>query len=94
MTEDCKSTIEHFHQVVNMSPHQLSSWLKSEDSQEVGQKNGEDESIGHQSGRQITIVVENENNLNVVLANAGGEKLAPSRAITELHFDKMFDTAR
>ena len=60
MAEDCKLTIEHFHQVVNMSPHQLSSWLKSEDSQEVGQKNGEDESIGHQSGRQIVELLERD----------------------------------
>ena len=59
MTEDRKSTIEHFHQVVNMSPHQLSSWLKTKDSQEVGQKNSEDEeSTGHQSGRQIVELLE------------------------------------
>ena len=61
MAEDSKSTIEHFHQVVNMSPHQLSSWLKTEDSQEVGQKNGEDEeSTGHQSGRQIVELLERD----------------------------------
>ena len=61
MTEDRKSTIEHFHQVVNMSPHQSSSWLKTEDSQKVGQKNGEDEeSTGHQSGRKIVELLERD----------------------------------
>jgi Protein of unknown function (DUF3140) len=60
VAEDRKSIIEHFHQVVNTSPHQLSSWLKTEDSQKVGQKNGEDESIGHHSGRQIVELLERD----------------------------------
>jgi hypothetical protein len=54
VVEDRKSIIEDFHQVVNMSPKQLSSWLETEDSQEVGQKqDDETESTGHKSGRRI-----------------------------------------
>ncbi len=54
MGENRKSIIKDFHQVVNMSPNQLSSWLETEDSQEVGQKqDDETESTGHKSGRQI-----------------------------------------
>lgn len=58
MADDRKSIIEDFHHVVNMSPQQLSSWLKTEDSQEVGQKNEGDESTGHKSGRQIVELLE------------------------------------
>ncbi|PSB41390.1 DUF3140 domain-containing protein [Chamaesiphon polymorphus] len=60
MADDRKSIIEDFHQVVNMSPQQLANWLKTEDSQEVGQKNDGDESIGHKSGRQIVELLERD----------------------------------
>lgn len=60
MADDRKSIIEDFHQVVNMSPQQLSSWLKTEDSQEVGQKNDGDESTGHKSGKQIVELLERD----------------------------------
>lgn len=54
MTEDTKSVIAEFKDVVNMTPKQLESWLDSEESKEVGQKHdGEDESTGHKSGRRI-----------------------------------------
>jgi Protein of unknown function (DUF3140) len=43
-----------------MSPQQLSNWLKTEDSQEVGQKNDGDESTGHKSGRQIVELLERD----------------------------------
>jgi len=43
-----------FDEVVNMSASQLEKWLKTEDSKSVGQtKEGDDESIGHQSGEKI-----------------------------------------
>jgi hypothetical protein len=45
--------VEEFKQAVNMSADQLKSWLDTEESQEVGQKNGSDESIGHKSGKRI-----------------------------------------
>jgi Protein of unknown function (DUF3140) len=52
MTED--QTIETFKQLVNMTPSELTRWLKTEESRSVGQiKDGETESVGHQSGEKI-----------------------------------------
>ena len=53
MSKDTKSVIDEFHQVVNMTPKELESWLDTDESKEVGQKDGDDESIGHKSGRHI-----------------------------------------
>ena len=49
-----KEIIDEFESVVNMTSHQLHSWLQSEASQSVGQKETEtDEATGHASGRRI-----------------------------------------
>ncbi|BBD65531.1 hypothetical protein NIES4072_07940 [Nostoc commune NIES-4072] len=53
MSKDVKSVIADFHQVVNMTPKELEFWLDTDESQTVGQKDGDDESIGHKSGRRI-----------------------------------------
>jgi hypothetical protein len=53
MDKDNEHIIQDFKQTVNMSPKQLETWLSTEDSQKVGQKNGGNESIGHKSGEQI-----------------------------------------
>jgi hypothetical protein len=53
MSEDVKSVIDEFHSSVNMTPKELESWLKTEESQSVGQKKEDDESIGHKSGKRI-----------------------------------------
>jgi hypothetical protein len=53
ITESDRATIKEFKDVVNMTPKELESWLKTEESQQVGQKDGDSESIGHQSGRRI-----------------------------------------
>lgn len=53
MSKDTKSVIDEFHQAVNMTPKEIESWLKTSESQEVGQKDGENESIGHKSGQKI-----------------------------------------
>nr|WP_242043621.1 DUF3140 domain-containing protein [Leptolyngbya sp. FACHB-671] len=53
MAGDRKATIDEFQSVVNMSPKELESWLKTEDSKAVGQKDGNKESTGHKSGRHI-----------------------------------------
>ncbi|MBD1896302.1 MULTISPECIES: DUF3140 domain-containing protein [unclassified Coleofasciculus] len=53
MNNDVKSAIDEFHSVVNMTPQELESWLKTEDSKAVGQKDGEEESTGHKSGKRI-----------------------------------------
>ncbi|MEH1916416.1 DUF3140 domain-containing protein [Nostoc sp.] len=53
MSKDIKTVIDEFHQAVNMTPKELESWLDTDESQTVGQKDGDDESIGHKSGRRI-----------------------------------------
>jgi hypothetical protein len=53
MSDDKKSVIDEFHKVVNMTPKELDSWLDTDESKAVGQKDGENESIGHKSGRHI-----------------------------------------
>lgn len=53
MGEDAKSVIDEFKQAVNMTAKQLGSWLKTDESKEVGQKGKGGESTGHQSGRYI-----------------------------------------
>jgi Protein of unknown function (DUF3140) len=53
MGKDRELIIQDFNEVINMSLKQLGSWLKTEDSQKVGQKDGDKESIGHKSGKYI-----------------------------------------
>ena len=57
MADEDKTTIEAFHDVVNMSARELSDWLQTEESQQVGQKDDGDESIGHESGRRIVTIL-------------------------------------
>ena len=50
MNEEEKKNIRfEFNDKVNMSPSELEKWLKTEESQEVG----DGESLGHKSGRKI-----------------------------------------
>lgn len=51
--DDAKAVVDQFHQVVNMTPKQLESWLETDESKAVGQKEGDEESIGHKSGKRI-----------------------------------------
>jgi hypothetical protein len=53
MNDSDRATVKEFKDAVNMTPKQLESWLESEQSQEVGQKDGDSESTGHKSGRRI-----------------------------------------
>jgi hypothetical protein len=49
-----KETYEKFKKLVNMSASQINNFLVTDNSRRVGQKkNGDTESIGHQSGRHI-----------------------------------------
>ena len=55
MTED---TYAEFREAVNMTPAELEKWLKSEESQGVGQKPSDGgESVGHDSGRKIVKIL-------------------------------------
>jgi hypothetical protein len=57
MTDDAldRQAIRHdFRDAVNMSPRELRDWLETDESREVGwAHDGEDESVGHRSGRRI-----------------------------------------
>ncbi len=45
---------DEFDEVVNMTPSELESWLETDESKEVGFKDGGGgESVGHASGRRI-----------------------------------------
>ncbi len=54
MADDRKTVIEEFQKAVNMTVHQIQTWLDTDDSKKVGQKSDDgSESIGHQSGKRI-----------------------------------------
>lgn len=57
MDDNEKQQIYHdFNDAVNMSPSELENWLGTKESQEVGytrEGEGEDEAVGHKSGRRI-----------------------------------------
>jgi hypothetical protein len=59
MKED-KTIIEEFNNTVNMTAKGLKEWLKTSDSYKVGlsEYGGSNESIGHNSGRQIVEILE------------------------------------
>ena len=48
---------DDFRQAANMTPQQLEDWLETEESRSVGQKDGDDESTGHASGRRIVQIL-------------------------------------
>ena len=50
-----------FRRLVNMRPAQLRHWLDSEESQSVGwTQEGEQEAVGHQSGRRLLDLLQQE----------------------------------
>lgn len=54
MASDDPDTIrQEFGEAVNMTAGELEKWLGTEESQSVGQKDGDGESTGHASGRRI-----------------------------------------
>ncbi|MBD0268597.1 DUF3140 domain-containing protein [Pseudanabaena sp. FACHB-2040] len=76
MSEHSKrETIDEFKAIVNMTPGQLESWLQTEESQSVGQKDGDEESTGHQSGRQIVELLQKHQ------ADYGEDDLAHMRKV-------------
>ncbi|QDV32833.1 DUF3140 domain-containing protein [Tautonia plasticadhaerens] len=51
-------TIASFKAHVNMSASQVEAWLKTKDSRSVGRRrSGEDEAVGHKSGRRIVEIL-------------------------------------
>lgn len=56
-TKDRETTWKEFKETVNMTARELEKWLKTEQSQSVGQKRGGNESTGHASGRRIVTIL-------------------------------------
>ncbi|MCA1738642.1 MAG: DUF3140 domain-containing protein, partial [Actinobacteria bacterium] len=56
MSKSDEQVIEEFGEALNMSRKELEEWLETEESKEVGQKDGGSESKGHESGRKIVEV--------------------------------------
>jgi hypothetical protein len=53
MTDDPDTVRREFGEAVNMTAGELEEWLATDESKDVGQKDGGDESTGHASGRRI-----------------------------------------
>lgn len=51
---------EEFNEAVNISATELQEWLKTDESREVGQKDGGAESKGHASGRKIVEILDKD----------------------------------
>lgn len=60
MSKDTETVIEEFKQAVNMTAKEIESWLNTEESKEVGQKDGNDASIGHKSGTKIIQILQKQ----------------------------------
>lgn len=60
MSQHLKTIVDEFYKVVNMTPHELESWLDTDESKAVGQKDGESESIGHKSGKRIVQLLQKQ----------------------------------
>ncbi|OKH37555.1 DNA-binding protein [[Phormidium ambiguum] IAM M-71] len=58
MSKDSQAVIEEFQQNVNMTAKEIENWLKTDESKSVGQKDGNQESIGHESGRHIVEILQ------------------------------------
>jgi Protein of unknown function (DUF3140) len=61
MAKSDVQVVEEFDEAVNMSPKELEEWLETEESKEVGQKDGRSESKGHESGRKIVEILGKNN---------------------------------
>lgn len=58
MSKDSQTVIDEFQQNVNMTAQEIENWLKTDESKSVGQKDGNQESIGHESGRYIVGILQ------------------------------------
>jgi hypothetical protein len=65
MAKSDEQVMEEFGEAVNMSRKELEEWLETDESKDVGQKDGGDESKGHESGRRIVEILEkNEDDID------------------------------
>ncbi len=57
MAKSDEQVVEEFDEAVNMSSEELEEWLETEESKEVGQKDGGGEFKGHESGRKTVKIL-------------------------------------
>ncbi len=76
MSEDRNAIIKEFDDAVNMTARELESWLETDESKDVGQKDDGGESTGHQSGRRIVEL------LNTKKGDYTDDDLAHMRKVT------------
>ena len=60
MAKSDEQVMKEFDEAVNMSAGELEEWLQTEESREVGQKDGGGESRGHESGRKIVEILKKD----------------------------------
>ena len=61
MSKSDEQVAQEFDEAVNMSRKELEEWLETDVSKEVGQKDGGNESKGHESGRRIVEILGKDN---------------------------------
>lgn len=57
MPKSDEQVAQEFDEAVNMGRKELEEWLETDESKEVGQKDGGGESKGHESGRKIVEIL-------------------------------------
>jgi hypothetical protein len=57
-SDEAADVRSEFEANVNMTPKELTEWLKTDESKAVGQKDGGGESVGHDSGRRIVAILD------------------------------------
>jgi hypothetical protein len=60
MAKSDEQVAQEFEEAVNLSPKELEEWLETDESKEVGQKDGGGKSKGHESGRKIVEILGKE----------------------------------
>ena len=53
MSKSDEDVYQEFKELVNMAPKEIEDFLKTKESQRVGQDSGDGESLGHKSGKRI-----------------------------------------
>ena len=58
MAKSDEQVIQEFNEAVNMTRKELKDWLRTDESQSVGQSDEGGESKGHESGRKIVEILD------------------------------------
>ena len=55
--DEQRETRDEFHELVNLTPAELDTWLDSDESRDAGHHQDGGESVGHASGRRIVEIL-------------------------------------